>query len=98
MFNNEIFSSKWTGEIQPLYSEEYTFYITYSSGAVLWVNGTMVINGWNDMWNATNTGKIYLEAGKKYDICLEYYKNMGSEEIKLEWSSPSMPRSVIPQS
>jgi hypothetical protein len=97
-FNNEIFSSKWTGEIQPLYSEEYTFYITYSSGAVLWVNGTMVINGWNDMWNATNTGKIYLEAGKKYDICLEYYKNMGSEEIKLEWSSPSMPRSVIPQS
>lgn len=98
MFNNEVFSSKWTGEIQPLYSEEYTFYITYSSGAVLWVNGTMVINGWNDMWNATNTGKIYLEAGKKYDICLEYYKNMGSEEIKLEWSSPSMPRSVIPQS
>ena len=44
-----------------LYSEEYTFYITYSSGAVLWVNGTMVINGWNDMWNVTNTGKFTLK-------------------------------------
>ncbi|HHX17424.1 MAG TPA: anti-sigma factor domain-containing protein [Clostridium sp.] len=98
MFNNGVFGVRWTGKIQPPYSEEYTFYVTRNSGARLWINNQLIINEWNDMWNVTNTGKIYLEAGKKYDIRLEYYKNMGIGAIRLEWSSMSMPKNVVPQS
>lgn len=97
MFNGEVLSERRTGKIEPPYSEEYTFYITNNNSARLWINNELVISGWNELWNLTNTGIIYLEAGKKYDICLEYYKNMGTGEIILEWSSQSMPRNVVPQ-
>src|SRR5205823_9659379 len=40
----DTFSVRWTGLIQPRFSEPYTFYITSDDGARLWVNGELVIN------------------------------------------------------
>ncbi len=98
IYNNGVYSIRWTGKVQPPDSGEYTFYVTHSSGAKLWVDGKLIIDEWNAMWEVTSTGKIYLEAGKKYDICLEYNKNMGNGTIRLEWERPGMARTVIPQS
>ncbi|TYQ16847.1 UNVERIFIED_CONTAM: anti-sigma factor-like protein [Acetivibrio alkalicellulosi] len=96
--NRDRFSIRWTGQIQPAYSEEHTFYVTRDNGVRLWIDGKLIIDQWNDMWNITNSAKIFLEAGKKYDIKIEYYKNMGVGIMRLEWSSPSMQRSIVPQS
>ncbi|MDQ2086385.1 PA14 domain-containing protein [Herbivorax sp. ANBcel31] len=98
MINDGEFSVRWTGQIEPVHSEEHTFYVTRDNGARLWIDGELVIDEWNDMWNVTNKGEIHLEAGKKYDIKLEYYKNMGNGIMRLEWSSPSMSRDIVPSS
>jgi chitodextrinase len=96
--DSETFSIKWLGQIQPLYSERYTFYTTSDDGVRLWVNGIKVIDNWNDHSATENSGNITLTAGQKYDIKLEYYNNRGEGKIKLEWSSTSQSKQIVPKS
>jgi hypothetical protein len=94
----DTFSVRWTGQIQPRFSEEYTFYASTDDGVRLWINGQQVINNWVNQSVKTTSGKIRLEAGQRYDIRLEYFDNTGNAVSKLEWSSASQSREVIPQS
>lgn len=96
--DKDTFSVRWTGQIQPLYSETYTFHTTSDDGVRLWVNGTKLIDNWTDHSAAVNSGSITLTAGQKYDIQLEYYNNSGEGKIMLEWSSASQAKQVVPKS
>jgi hypothetical protein len=92
------FSVRWAGYVVPLHSETYTFYATSDDGVRIWVNGTEVINGWYDHSAKKFTGNIYLSANQKYSLKVEYYQRWGYDLINLEWSSPSTPKTIIPQS
>jgi parallel beta-helix repeat protein len=46
---------------------------------------------------ATNSGLIFLEAGAKYDVRLDYYQVAGPASIRLEWLTPSQIREIVPQ-
>jgi len=93
----DTFSVSWTGDVQPLYSETYTFYTTSDDGVRLWVNGQLIINNWTDHASTVDSNTITLTAGVKYDIEMNYYENTGGAIAKLEWSSASQPREIIPQ-
>jgi hypothetical protein len=96
---NDTFSIRWTGEIEPVYSQRYTLYVISDDGARLWVNGQQVINSWFEQGGDTvRQGSIDLIAGHRYDIRLEYYENGGGARIQLSWSSPSQNRQFVPQS
>jgi len=90
------FSVRWTGQIQPLYSEEYTFNFTSDDGARLIIDGIPVFDSLNISGISTKTGKITLEAGKKYDITLEYREETGNASCLFEWESLSQLRQIIP--
>jgi len=93
----DTFSVRWTGQVEPLYSETYTFITTHDDGARLWVNGQPLISDWaNHAAPVERSGAIPLTAGVKYDLVLEYYEHTGSASARLEWSSPRQPRQVIP--
>lgn len=94
--NDESYSVRWTGKIRPLYSEEYTFYISRDNGVRLWIDNKLIIDKWDNLVGLDEMGKIYLEAGKLYDIKLEYFNNTGNGFVKLEWSSASTVRSIVP--
>jgi len=94
----DTFSVRWTGQILAQYSEEYTFYTTSDDGVRLWIDGKLIIDDWVDHSSTTRTGKIKLEAGKKYDIRLEYYENEGVASVMLGWSSKSQPWEIVPKS
>jgi beta-glucanase (GH16 family) len=94
--NADAFSARWSGQIQPKYSGEYTFYVNSDNGRRLWINGTLVIDAWIDDWNVDYNGKITLTANQKYDIKLEYFENYGGAGAKLEWSHASQARQVVP--
>ena len=91
------FSIRWSGQVKPRYSGTYTFYVTSDDGRRLWVNGTQIINTWTAT-SGTYTGTISLVAGAWYDIKLEYYENTLTANAKLEWSSSSQTREVVPPS
>lgn len=93
----ETFSIRWAGQIEPLYSETYTFYTTSDDGVRLWVDGKKLIDNWTDHSATENSGNITLTAGQMYNIKLEYYNNSGEGEIKLEWSSTRQAKEVVPE-
>ncbi|MEO0530725.1 MAG: PA14 domain-containing protein, partial [Planctomycetota bacterium] len=90
------FSVRWSGEVQPLYSETYTFETRTDDGVRLWVNGQQIINQWVDQSPTTHTGTITLQAGVKYDIRMDYYENGGGAVAELRWSSASQAKEIIP--
>ena len=95
--NADNFSARWTGKIQPRYSGTYTFYINSDNGRRVWINGQLIIDKWIDDWGTDYTGTITLEAGRKYDISVEYFEATGGAGCKLDWSSASQAREAVPQ-
>jgi GH43 family beta-xylosidase len=81
------FQASWTGRLQANYSELYNFATTSDDGVRLWIGGELVIDDWTDHGAKTDTGAKWLEAGKWYDIKLEYYENAGAAVASLRWSS-----------
>lgn len=94
---NDTFSIRWTGQVQPGYTQTYTFHTIADDGVRLWINNQLVIDDWIDHAATENKGTINLEANKKYDIRLDYYQNKGDACIKLLWSSPSQVKEIIPK-
>jgi glucose/arabinose dehydrogenase len=96
---SDTFSVRWTGKIQPRYSEQYRFSTRANDGVRLWVNGEKLIDQWRNQPTArTNAGTIQLEAGKLHNLKLEYYENKGNAMAKLFWSSPQQTREIVPTS
>jgi hypothetical protein len=97
LVNNNDFSVRWTGWVVPSFSEIYTFYATTDDGVRLWVDNQLIINDWVDRGPTQSTSTpIALNAGKKYDIKMEYYENGGGAVAELRWSSASTPMQIIP--
>jgi poly(3-hydroxybutyrate) depolymerase len=90
------YSVRWTGKVTPLYSETYTFYTLSDDGVRLWVNGIPIVNNWTYHGATENSGAIMLEAGKAYDIKMEYFESGGSAIAKLSWSSLTQTKEIIP--
>jgi hypothetical protein len=91
------FTVRWLGDVQPLFSETYTFYTTTDDGVRLWVNNQLIVDKWVDQGATEWSGTIALAAGNRYPVKMEYYENGGSASAKLAWSSPSTSKAIIPQ-
>lgn len=92
------FSVRWTGKVEPRYSETYTFHTVSDDGVRLWVNGQLLIDNWTDHAPTENTGQISLEAGQKYELRMDFFENAGGAVAQLRWSSPSQSKELIPAS
>ncbi len=90
------FSARWTGQILAQHSETYTFYTTTDDGVRLWIDGQLLIDKWVDQSSTTWSAALPLTAGERYNVTMEYYEHTGTALAKLEWSSPSTTRAVIP--
>ncbi|WP_310560238.1 PA14 domain-containing protein [Flavobacterium sp.] len=97
-FNRDQYSARWTGFVEPLYSQTYTFKTISNDGIRLWVNGVQIIDNWTTHANTIDTGTIALTAGVKYSIVLEYYQDNQSITARLFWSSASQSEVIIPAS
>ena len=92
----DFFQVRWHGQMQPLYSDLYTFSTTTDDGARLWVNHQMLVNRWINQAATTGSGTIQLAANQKYDIVMEYYENTSVASAQLSWSSVHQAQQVIP--
>lgn len=90
------FSSRWTGQLQPRHSEQYTFTTASDDTTRLWVNGQLLIDKTTPHAPQVDQGTISLTAGQHYDIRLEQTENSGEAYMKLIWSSPNTPAQIIP--
>jgi hypothetical protein len=92
------YTVKWTGLVQPLFSEPYTFSATTDDGTRLWINGQEIINAWSAQSPTTWSGTINLQAQQLYAVEMDYFQAGGGALAQLGWSSPSTAPAIIPQS
>jgi hypothetical protein len=89
------FSVRWTGALEAPATGTFTFSTLSDDGVRLWVNGQLIIDNWTDHAPTENAGALSLVAGQRYAIRLEYYERGGGAVMRLFWSGPLTPRSVI---
>ncbi|MEN8156636.1 MAG: PA14 domain-containing protein [Bacteroidota bacterium] len=94
----EFWNARWQGKVEPLFSEEYTFYLTSSDISRLWVNGELLIDGWSSGYaGETLSATVILESGQKVSVQVDFGDYLDDASIKLEWSSATQEREVVPQ-
>jgi hypothetical protein len=99
--NSDNFNVTWSGQLYADHSQSYTFSTRGDDGVRLWIGDELVIDDWNIHGPTDNFGTKQLEAGKLYDVRLEYFDNSGAAQIQLKWSSSDQTAGifeVIPQS
>ncbi|WP_052380680.1 PA14 domain-containing protein [Paenibacillus camerounensis] len=94
----DTFSVRWTGYIKPKLSETYTFYADSDDGVRVWVNDQLIIDKWITQASEITSLPIYLTAGFKYRIRVEYFENGGGASFRLSWSSNNQVKETVPQS
>lgn len=95
------YSVIWTGMLEPVFSEAYTFRITCNDGVSLWVNGEQLITddgvtygyGARDFTATTSTA---LTAFEKVPIEVRLRQEVTDASCRLFWSSASQPEEVVP--
>ncbi len=96
-FGMENFSVRWSGLVEPQFSETYTFTTTSDDGVRLWVDDRKIVDNWTNHAARDDSGTIALEAGRKVKIVLEYYQAELAAVAKLAWSSPSRKKEIVPK-
>ena len=93
----DTFTARWTGSVQALVGDTYTFYTTSDDGVRLWVNNQLLVDNWVDQSATERSGSITLATGQRYNIRMEYYEDAGLAVATLSWGTPSMAKVIIPQ-
>jgi uncharacterized protein (DUF1800 family) len=96
--SNGYYTVRWTGQVQPQFSETYVFDVRSDDGCMLWVNDQLLISKWQPQGATDWTNAIALQAGVHYDLRLDYFQDGGSAQADLSWYSPSQPKEIIPNS
>ena len=96
------FSVRWTGQLDPSYSEPYTIYADVAGAVSLIVNGTVLVSHWTDTGPGITrySGVITLTADTPVPIEVDYFTNGAapvSDLIQLGWQSPSQAQEYIPR-
>ena len=84
------FSVRWTGKLTPPESGNYTLGFTADDGARLYIDGKLLVDAWESNPTKTATKEIVLEAGRSYDLRMEYFQYQRENIAKLVWSYPRM--------
>ena len=94
--SNALYTVRWVGQVQPQYSETYSFDVRSDDGCKLWVGDQLVINNWKQQSVTDVASNITLQAGSRYNLKLEYLQQGASAQAHLNWYSPSQPKQIIP--
>jgi len=81
----EKHSVRWTGKLIIPQTGKYDLTFTGKDGFRVWINENEIINYWSDIWVNSSSKALELEAGKIYNIKIEYCHHFRGAMAKLEW-------------
>jgi len=83
------FSARWTGKLVAPVSGTYALGATADDGVRVYLDGKLVAEDWTEHAPRTITGQVTLEAGRAYDLKVEYFESHVGAVAKLIWMIPS---------
>ena len=86
---NDNFSIRWTGQLLPPVSGKYQIQPAANDGFRLYLDGKLILDHWQkeDRLSAESVG-VDLEAGRAYDLKLEYFDAERDAGVRLAWVRP----------
>jgi glucose/arabinose dehydrogenase len=82
--NPDNFSARWTRSLDVV-PGTYTFTATSDDGMRVYVDGTLLIDGWSDHPATTYTASVAL-SGATHQLRVEYYEHTGDTSAQVSWS------------
>ena len=82
------FSVRWTGQLTVPLTGQYRLLTNSNDGVRLWLNGKLLIDDWTEHGPTIDSTTLSLEAGRGYDLKLEYYQVGRTATIQLGWQPP----------
>jgi beta-glucosidase len=95
--NEDGFSARWTGKFRPLESGTYELGATADDGVRLFLDGQLLVDGWKGNQASqirTLMKEVKLEAGRAYDIRIEYFEDIRNAIAKFVWSFPQFTEKI----
>lgn len=86
---NDRFSIRWSGQLLPPVSGRYRLEVAGDDGYRLYLDGKRVIDHWvnSDRLHAEGI-ELDLQAGRAYELKLEYYDDQRDAGVRLGWRMP----------
>lgn len=91
------FSVVWTGEVEAPASGPFVFHVGADEGGRLLVNNQLLCESVAGGPRSETNGVIVLKAGRRYPLRFEYFDLSGPARVRLLWSGPGVPKSVVPK-
>lgn len=82
------FAVRWTGALIPPVSGTYKLGVRGFSGYTLWLDGQKLIEWQGVHHSITKTVDLELEAGRLYDLQLDYFSRGLDPQVQLLWAMP----------
>lgn len=94
----DLFSIRWSGQVEPLFTGTYTFTTGSDDGMRVFVSdlNNPVAGAYYDHGYLESSGEIQLNANTRYQIRVEFFENYGGADAKLFWEGPNQQREIVP--
>jgi hypothetical protein len=93
----ENFTVRWSGYIQAPTTDAYTLHLATDDGGRLFLDDQLLADDWDHGGLAETNVTVNLKAGEQRKLTLEYLELTGPARAHLAWSTPSMPKAIVPQ-
>jgi beta-glucosidase len=89
-FPKTHFSARWTGELTVPVSGDYTLTFTGDDGFRVFLGGKLLIDNWVEEAATPESCDVKFEAGKSYELRIEYFQANGDYAAQLDWTPPNL--------
>lgn len=86
--SGEKYSVRWNAKLVAPVAGNYTFSFRGDDGFRVFLDGKLLINGWQRSAARALQGHLVLEAGKTYDLRVEFFQDGGDCVAQLNWQIP----------
>ncbi|HTD66583.1 MAG TPA: PA14 domain-containing protein [Candidatus Limnocylindria bacterium] len=93
----DSFSVRWMGTLEAPATDSYTIYFGSDDGARVFLDDQLVIANWKRREYVETNFTVNWKAGEKRKLRIDYSDFSSNACARLWWSTPSMPKTIIPQ-
>ncbi len=81
------YSVRWSGKLKAPKSGRYKIGVEGNDGYRLYLDGRLIIDNWKKQSFQTTLKEFAFEAGKEYDLKLEFFESSGNVKFNLVWDA-----------